>query len=133
MLIMDGRSLQTQPIVAIRRVQNFLRVSDSIPSKAFNFNNTIGLFCLHLKYITMEDRVECPDRTDFLREFDYYNLKKLINYLVPINYPEVTGEVRNQLKEFFAPHMAAFAHMANETFHWAFDNMQTQTMPEIMP
>lgn len=53
--------------------------------------------------------------------------------LVPINYPEVTGEVRNQLKEFFAPHMAAFAHMANETFHWAFDNMQTQTMPEIMP
>lgn len=67
MLIMDGRSLQTQPIVAIRRVQNFLRVSDSIPSKAFNFNNTIGLFCLHLKYITMEDRVECPDRTDFLR------------------------------------------------------------------
>lgn len=74
MLIMDGRSLQTQPIVAIRRVQNFLRVSDSIPSKAFNFNNTIGLFCLHLKYITMEDRVECPDRTDFLREFYNYNL-----------------------------------------------------------
>ena len=73
MLIMDGRSLQTQPIVAIRRVQNFLRVSDSIPSKAFNFNNTIGLFCLHLKYITMEDRVECPDRTDFLREFYNYN------------------------------------------------------------
>ena len=52
---------------------------------------------------------------------------------MPINYPEVAGEVRNQLKEFFAPHMAAFAHMANETFHWAFDNMQTQTMPEIMP
>ena len=59
--------------------------------------------------------------------------KEIIAYLVPINYQEVTGEVRNQLKEFFAPHMAAFAHMANETFHWAFDNMQTQTMPEIMP
>jgi len=44
--------------------------------------------------------------------------------------PELPNETRLALKEFFAPHMAAFAHMSNETFHWAFDNMQTQLMPE---
>ena len=70
MLVMDGRSLQTQPIVAIRRAQNFLRISDSIPSKAFNFNNTIGLFCMHLKYVNNEDRIECPSRHSFLSKYN---------------------------------------------------------------
>ena len=71
MLVMDGRSLQTQPIVAIRRAQNFLRISDSIPSKAFNFNNTIGLFCMHLKYVNNEDRIECPSRHSFLSKLRF--------------------------------------------------------------
>ena len=71
MLVMDGRSLQTQPIVAIRRAQNFLRISDSIPSKAFNFNNTIGLFCMHLKFVNNEDRIECPSRHSFLSKYNF--------------------------------------------------------------
>lgn len=68
MLIMDGRQLQTAPIVSVRRVQNFLRVTDSIPSKAFAFNATAGLFCLNLKYVTTEDKIICPDRSSFLRK-----------------------------------------------------------------
>ena len=76
MLVMDGRSLQTQPIVAIRRAQNFLRISDAIPSKAFNFNNTIGLFCMHMKYVTNEERIECPSRHDFLSKF--LKIKKIL-------------------------------------------------------
>ena len=44
--------------------------------------------------------------------------------------PEVEEETRVLLKGFFQPHMAAFAHMSNETFHWAFDNMQTQLRPD---
>ena len=46
-----------------------------------------------------------------------------------MNYQKLSDESRTKLKTFFAPHMAAFAHMSNETFHWAFDNMQTLSMP----
>ena len=74
MLIMDGRTLQTSPIIAVRRVQNFLRVTDSIPSKAFAFNATAGLFCIHLKYVTTEDRIVCPDRSSFLRKLLKFSL-----------------------------------------------------------
>ena len=59
MLILDGRSLQTSPLVVVRRVQNFLRVTDAIPSKAFAFNATAGLFCMDLQYVTNEKRIIC--------------------------------------------------------------------------
>ena len=49
---------------------------------------------------------------------------------MPLESPGVDTETRALLKNFFQPHMAAFAHMSNETFHWAFDHMQTQLRPE---
>ena len=41
-------------------------------------------------------------------------------FLVPPTAPKLDEESKQQLKSFFAPHMAAFAHMSNETFQWAF-------------
>jgi len=65
-LIMDGRQLQTAPIVAVRRVQNFLRIEDTIPSKAFSFNATAGLFCIDNGLFSDVKEVVCPARDSFV-------------------------------------------------------------------
>ena len=68
-LIMDGRQLQTAPIVAVRRVQNFLRIEDAIPSKAFSFNATAGLFCIDTSQFSDLNEIVCPARDSFVRKF----------------------------------------------------------------
>ena len=44
----------------------------------------------------------------------------LASFLVPDAAPRISMEVKNKLKEWFAPHMASFAFMTNDTFPWAY-------------
>ena len=81
MLVMDGRSLQTQPIVAIRRAQNFLRISDSIPSKAFKGVAQPYLFLWEFfRELQLWDRSQTLHgcRADLVGELAFFKFWKII-------------------------------------------------------
>ena len=43
-----------------------------------------------------------------------------MHFIVPDAAPRISQEAKEKLKDWFAPHMASFAFMTNDTFPWAY-------------
>lgn len=54
-----------------------------------------------------------------LKKIDFHII--ILNiFPVPDAAPRISAEAKEKLKDWFAPHMASFAFMTNDTFPWAY-------------
>ena len=99
-LIVDGDMLIKEPVVELKKVEEFLEVESYFTGKMFYFNSTKGFHCW-----------KKPSKTGKMVPLCLGNAKGR-------QHPKLSRDTEQRLLDFFEPHNRRFFKLSNRQFDW---------------